>query len=198
MAAKAGAPFWLKALARWYLGRLSSRKETRGGHHSWEQLKVHFHAKCEAKPFSRLWLRRTGKSVQYFWHRHDPIEWYHRQVKETWIRGRKGWAPSDVWSVDWYLSRVIPEMLEALRDNSCSMPFKPEPVNIEDFFSEDNVHSMQEWQDLLTEAAAGFRAWHAYHDLTLEDTKRGDYDEAKQKLKRSFEVLNLYWGALWD
>ena len=45
-----------------------------------------------------------------------------REFREVFIRGKRGWAPSDTWNLDVYLARVIGESLNHLADSTYGWP----------------------------------------------------------------------------
>ena len=47
------------------------------------------------------------------------------------VRGRMGWAPSDVWDMDMYLGKIIPEMLRHLATYHAAYPYQYKGINKE-------------------------------------------------------------------
>lgn len=67
-------------------------------------------------------------------------------------RGRYGWAWSDVWDIDMYLGKIIPDMLEYLAKNGCSCPMEVYETN-----GHNDELAHKSWTDELIKNAAKFR-----------------------------------------
>lgn len=108
------------------------------------------------------------------------------------IRGRKGWAPTDVWNLEAYLSILIAETLEHLAKTDNSFPSDLLPLAL-DYrpTPEEWEHAAQSWVNWLNETAQCFRE---YHRLTenLEDAK------AHEEVKKGLARLAERWPSLWD
>lgn len=59
----------------------------------------------------------------YLWTKilHFPIDLY-RETKWFIQRGKRGFSDRDVWDVDFYLSKIIPQMLKQLRETQTILP----------------------------------------------------------------------------
>lgn len=68
-------------------------------------------------------------TLQRYWEM--PGNWCDN-VKWGWQRARRGWSVRDTWSVDWYLTEIIPPMLKYLKEHKHGIPnqaFRPsDPV----------------------------------------------------------------------
>lgn len=88
-------------------------------------------------PFKTLW--NWAKSIP-------------KSIKWVLQRGWRGYAYPDTWSIDYYLSKLIPPMVRDLRDReffwSCSM---------QEFIGNDEDQFIL-WQNILTDIADGFEA----------------------------------------
>ncbi len=118
-----------------------------------------------------------------------------RPLRRFWQRGRSGWCREDVWSVDGYLSRIIPEMLDELRKNNHSWPGPP--------------MTDEEWNGdggLLDQMAQAFRAnAKACNMEYMEENER--YDREKhapieaalmKQSKKGLKLFVKYYNELWD
>ena len=92
------------------------------------------------------------------------------------IRGERGWAPSDIWSMDDYLCFVLAPMLREMKGSGA-----PDPLTFE------------QWDDILEEMAIGFDRWGGHFELH----DREDEDAAYKAVRRSLTLMRRYFGSLW-
>ncbi len=52
----------------------------------------------------------------------EIFEDYGREVKFFWQRGTRGYSDRDVWSVDWFLTSIMPSMLQQLKRTTHGAP----------------------------------------------------------------------------
>ena len=109
--------------------------------------------------------------------KHDMNDWPKMDKKSRKQRGRRGWADSDAWSLDTYVSRVLSELLIHLRDTTHSYPAG---------LTEDG------WSEILTEMAQGFDRWASRWDNDDDGT------EAYDDVRRSLHLLRKWFDNLWD
>jgi hypothetical protein len=124
-----------------------------------------------------------------FWHVHTgweqhgvPTQWAHIKVMRQ--RARRGWADSDVWSLDSYLTDVITGMISNLRDNAHGYP--------------GNLGGMPEWVDILNEIVDGFEAKRELNESALSWSDPAAAQRLEAKFERGMELLTKYWSSLWD
>lgn len=134
-----------------------------------------------------------------------------KEIKWCWQRMTRGWANSDTWSFDSYISKVIADALTYFADNLHSAP--PEMFD-ETAYTTDGNHRIanrelhnqgfENWKICVGKMVAGFRAVEEIDNLDMKDfdndyeafTKKGDEVEAKR-----IEGMNLFvkhFHALWD
>lgn len=91
-----------------------------------------FHFGSGYRAFTSYWWRHWFNPRTYYM----PFVWGFQRVT-------RGWADCDVWSIDWWLSEIIPATVDRLRilDNGHPSELTPE-----------------EWAQILLEIAEGFRA----------------------------------------
>lgn len=146
-----------------------------------------------AKVFSYyMKLTKSPKSRYY-----SQIYW---PVRTTYERLTRGWARRDVWSIDGYLDRIIPEMLECLRDQGHGYPseFSEEPYG--------DGTGVERWNEILNTMIRGFRAHAEACNMDyLEDGERWEAEihmpreEALQKeFKKGMKLFVKYYSHLWD
>lgn len=98
-------------------------------------------------------------------------------------RGKRGYADSDVWSLDWYLSEWLPKAIRQLkkRTNGYPLAFLKNPKG---------------WKDILESIAKGFEADFRIKDGVLYEGKL--YDKLVQLRKEGFGLFVKYYDNLWD
>lgn len=92
------------------------------------------------------------------------------------IRGEFGWCPSDVWSMDTYISGVMGAMIRRMIGDDVGYPAQLEP---------------DEWTAILIEMAEGFEAW-ADHFSDIRNES-----ENYKKVQRSIRLMHRHFGSLW-
>ena len=92
-------------------------------------------------------------------------------------RGRRGWADSDTWSMDYYLITVILPMLKYLKDNNHGFP--------------GSLKSSKEWDDILSEMISGFEAGKRVLDDNYLDVIQPDWYDSSKETKELLSGLNI-------
>ena len=146
--------------------------------------------------FSKLW-----PSAYY-----NPVKWFVQ-------RGSRGWADRDVWSVDQYLARIIPEMLERLKSRKNSIPPILHDLQgnvIYEMTSETSDETFENarrlWNHRLDEIIEAFRVyqtadeWGYEPGLSNEEvTQRITAHTAKMEAnKKKMHLLIQDFDSLWD
>ena len=121
-------------------------------------------------------------------------EWM-SQLKWAWQRVFRGWDDRAVWSIDYYLSNLIPQLVKKLKEDGVGIPAKM----FEGFPHDENGNygggvsdmAMQKWHDILDCIIVGFEIY-----------KNTDYmqdgAEESKAFNRSFDLLREYFSNLWD
>jgi hypothetical protein len=105
---------------------------------------------------------------------------YYKPVKWFLQRGWRGYADSDVWSLDWYLRKFMPQALGDLK----SGPGYPSGLTEE------------KWNKILDDIAAGFLAAHALADYDYEtNTQRENLEKIQ---KKGLKLFVKYFNSLWN
>lgn len=122
------------------------------------------------------------------------IEEWMLQIKWAWQRAFRGWDDQAIWSIDGYLSKLIPELVGRLRVIKHGIPidcFDGLDHDENYCYSEESEKIASErWNKILDEIVEGFV-------LYLKDDfyKNEEYQE---KFNKSFDMLKKYFGNLWD
>jgi len=110
------------------------------------------------------------------------ISWKIKQIKFFFQRGKRGWSEKDVWSIDYYLSEIIPQMIVHLRSISHG-----HPVDL----------SKEEWDKILEKIEQGFIASKRMQDFDGEYNME-KYKEDEKLFKEAMELFKEWYFDLWD
>ncbi len=104
---------------------------------NWEEKRRGW-APMDVKWKNRKWYEKAWDWVWF--HCFYPLKpselrWKWTQLKSFFIRGRRGWAPMDVWNFDYYLSEVIRDGLIYLKKTTHGYP--------------GSLKSPEEWEEIL-------------------------------------------------
>lgn len=154
-----------------------------------------------------------------FWHnvsnrvRWWAADWTLRDIRLRYLkvtqRARRGWSDQDVWSADVYLSTIIPDMLEKLREWRTGLPLKSiDEMTIADWQDELVNQRMgiafteeEWWNDIVLRIILAFRRWKAvYHEdignwLNLTEEERHWVDE---EFREAGKLFFQHFGNFWD
>jgi hypothetical protein len=151
--------------------------------------------------FSRIFPPRDGQAWRYYlW---EVITDFPRVVKYSWQRARRGWADCDIWSVDIWFMKVIPEMLEKLAKNDHGFPIDFE----KGLEKSDSGHNA--WKRTLQQMAHDLRALQRHEDRWFggesprwtkarHDGCMKEEEEAYSKVKAGLLSFYEYFFSLWD
>lgn len=105
---------------------------------------------------------------------------YYKPVKWFLQRGWRGYADSDVWSIDAYLCEFMPQALEDLKLDPgypCGLGEK-------------------KWNAILDDISEGFRAAYTLADYAYEtDTQRENLEKIQ---KKGLKLFVKYFNNLWN
>lgn len=137
----------------------------------------------------RLWRVYCQMSTSPLKHYRHHIYW---PIKTFWQRGRRGWSASDVWSIDGYLSSIVPQMVEHLKKSGHGWPGDPMTVD--------------EWNAILDKIARGFRAY--AEAVNMDYIEDGDHYDRERHVpieaalmdewKEGAALFVEWYGHLWD
>lgn len=117
-------------------------------------------------------------------------------TKAKWHRAHHGWAPSDTWSLDVYLAKVIAESVAYLRDTCHGVPNDLLPVNehgIEDDSPQALNAAAEKWDALLTEIVQACRSYAAQDIASL-----GEIASGGEKIRNAMHLLGDWYHHLWS
>ena len=148
----------------------------------------------------------------YFWNWFSEIP---NNTKWFFQRGKRGWSNSDVWEMNYYLTKIILEMLTKLQRIKSGYPSTCNEKTGEWGYDEER------WNKILQEMIDGFtilRKVDFYEEFleyapefpddkrtNMENNMRKNYPkwrfvtrEEEARVKRAFELLYKYYCNLWD
>lgn len=150
---------------------------------------------------------REGQAWRYYIP--QTIREIPRVVKAMYQRATRGWAWCDVWSIDCWFQRIMPEMLRHLADTTHGTPCSFFPNGMLDNpnlpeTERELIH--EEWLELLRQMADDLEThtkfWDEvctdkYEGLAIEDFAAKE-DEALKKVHDAVLQFHKYFFALWD
>lgn len=120
-----------------------------------------------------------------------------RNTKYAWQRVYRGWDDRAIWSIDFYLSKIIPEMLKELKERKAGVPgniLNDEDFDKELFMVPDDAldRAMLRWDTILDEIIEGFEE---YYNAQIS----GDnfYTEKSEKFNKAWDNFRKYFQNLW-
>jgi len=128
------------------------------------------------------------------------VEMIPKEIKWFWQRGTRGWADSDVWSIDWFLCDIMPPMLKQLKKNKMGYPCGT---------------SQKKWEKILDDIAYMFETAHEIQDMQAvfpekkKATESMNQHRKKYKIKvltkeefarynKGWKLFQEYFYSLWD
>lgn len=105
--------------------------------------------------------------------------WPLQTLKSRRQRAKRGWADSDVWNMDAYLSLVIADMLKHLAETTTGVPHEFDPES-------------NDWETWLKDTAELFRSY------TIDCKTLDEEQQALLNVKAGLIRLWDKWGSLWD
>jgi hypothetical protein len=125
------------------------------------------------------------------------LEWK-RQIKYAWQRVVNGYDERVSWSIDWYLSEMIPKWINDLKSKEQGCPsgmFDGLPYDENGrYFEEDEKFAHNKWNDILDQIIIGFENYPSMSEFE-HDSK--EYKESIQKFENGFNLFREWFSALW-
>ena len=120
-------------------------------------------------------------------HPWEEIKHWIREIKWFIQRGLYGWADSDSWGLDWYLSTWLPSALRKYKTGS-------------GFPGYGTANTYKKWGNILEKMAKGFEAHLKVDDIEFTNSKHFQKEIKKlQKIeKEGLQLFVEYFGYLWN
>ncbi len=148
----------------------------------------------------RSWLDKrfpngvAGHRLYYL----TPLEFFRYvkdEIEHAYQRVFRGWDDTAVWSVDYYIARLLPQLLKQLKENKSGIPMWAfdglECEENYDYSDENTQIAEERWNEVLDKIIEGFEEY-----IELED--KGDTGNDSEKFKKAFELFEKYFGSFWD
>src|SRR6185295_198725 len=103
---------------------------------------------------------------RFFFHIKEFPESFYYDTKYFIQRGLQGWSHRDVWSIDWFLTSIMPPMLKRLKDTGHTMPTWEE--------GKSDEQCKKEWDDIIDSIIYIFEVSkniHEHHWIIQESSK---------------------------
>lgn len=142
----------------------------------WKE-EMHRHAQ---RPLVARKLIDCARAIRRTWYNSHSLRWWLTplyQVRRAHQRIRRGWADTDTWSLDDYITRITGEALLHLRDRGHGYP-GVEPWD-----------TPEKWQAYLTDLSSRLLTW---NDETFYD------DDAYRTTRQAMIEFAQNLGYFWD
>lgn len=142
-----------------------------------------------------------GYNLWYLiWHPWIIISEVWEEIEMAWQRAIKGWDDRQTWSVDYYYSKILSELLSKYKEVNNGVPANViMDVCGKDYeFGSESQEQFKKaselWDSILTEMIDGFAY---YYDHKKNYYEHENYDLVEKKIKRSLELFSKYFENLW-
>ncbi len=120
----------------------------------------------------------------YFFTRPDKyVQDLYHEAKYFIQRGYRGYSDRDVWSVDWFLTSIMPGMLTQLKKNTHGAP-----IGV----------GMKRWQKKLDKMIEGFLIARRIENYDFDVKDRYACQRAQREFEKRMQVFVKYFFNLWD
>lgn len=130
-------------------------------------------------------MKNVWEWKDFRWYLKEPWKWPKlvcHNIKYSWQRMTKGYCDKDLWSIDYWFMKIIPDMLQQFKDTRNGSPscLGEEYVNEDGISCNDSCH--EEWDKILDEMIFLFR------EMDEEACQRKNiYEEEHLKIFKEFE-----------
>jgi hypothetical protein len=149
--------------------------------------------------------RKTLKGkIKYAWrdYLYYPVyRFVHRigdipnNIKDFYFRGKRGYATSDAWGIDSYLSSFMPELLRTMI-NQRNHGGNSWPGHDDD----PNCDTVEHWHATVEKIAKGFEAARQQDDITYTNIKdfKKEWNRLEKIRRDGMTLFIEYYNHLWD
>ena len=131
----------------------------------------------------------------YLLHPHKYVTCLGRKLKWFYQRGSRGYADSDVWSLDWHLTHFMGKALRDLANQVHGTPIIDTGREIKDINDCDTL-TLEEWKATILYIAETFDIGRKIEEMeynTLEEQK-----VALKRFEQGMKMFTEYFFNLWD
>lgn len=135
------------------------------------------------------------------------IEYWKEEFIFAWQRIFRGWDDRIIWSIDYYLAKMLPLWLEKLKQDKHGVPnifFKKEDEYVDSdgiltIKEEAMIRAEKEFDNVLDKISNGFKAYKRIQDECLYPEKdKKLYYQFNKEFENGMDLLKKYFGTLWD
>lgn len=113
-----------------------------------------------------------------------------QNIKWFFQRGFRGYSDSDCWGVDWYLSKIVPRMLEQMIDKKKSGDNSYPGYGV-------GGRTSKEWHETVNKIIDGFDSYYKLSEGIMDWTSpRGK--KLADKYKEGMRLFIKWFPHLWD
>jgi hypothetical protein len=129
-------------------------------------------------------------------------EYYWQELIYAWERVTKGYDRRVIWSIDWYLSEMIPKWVMELKKTSYGIPsemFEDSDWDNDkcEYIPGAEDRAVKKWHDILDQIALGFECHNLINKESLWIQSVG-YSELNAEFEKGFDLFKKHFGSFWD
>ena len=123
------------------------------------------------------------------------------RIKWAWQRVFRGWDDRVVWSIDHYLTEMIPVWLTKLKEDKTGVPVMCfEESDLNDVSGCNNAamdRAEQKYDNILDQIIEGFQTYQKMEDDCIWKNNP-EYEELYKKFENGMKLFTEYFGTFWD
>jgi len=139
---------------------------------------------------------RASYSLSHPW---KILEYIFDEIKYAYQRIFKGYDERIVWSIDFYLAKMIPLWVRDLEKTKHGVPMDMfDSNNLKESHNPDNDEmeiAQEKFNNILEQIAIGFECYEEFHNA-ISSSK--EYKELELKFNNGFELFKKHFSSLWD
>lgn len=139
---------------------------------------------------------RASYSFSHPWKVLEYI-WIH--IEYTWERVFKGYDRRVIWSIDFYLAKMIPLWIRELKETKYGVPWDMfDNNNLKESYNPNNDEmkiAQEKFNNILEEIAIGFESYEEFYN-TIPSSE--NYKKLELKFNNGFELFKKHFSSLWD
>ena len=201
---------WKINLELWQMKNKKTKVEGKN-YKSFEEMMEHINKKDVW--YKELWLIIRVRTEQFFDIQRDTYRYFKRGIQ----RWNRGWSDEDVWSVNSFLSEIIPPMLKRLKETKHGIPCVVDKMETDKEMKE----AEKQWDEILDtiiwtfetskkiadNELAYFERWtqkkadkynKIWVDYKYEPKPRAMTKEECLRYKKGWFYLQKFFYSLWD
>jgi hypothetical protein len=125
----------------------------------------------------------SGNYAYFLIRPHKYLEDLYNNARYFIQRGYRGYSDRDVWSIDWFLTGIMPKMLRQLKQTSHGHPIGMGP---------------KLWRNKLEKMAQTFEIGRMIEEYDFDPRDRYACDKLKRVFERRMQDFVKYFFSLWD